>query len=76
MAAIKSKQHKQKPVYVEVRVDKVYTSLEQWEQENFSSVIRRDDGTRIAEDPGALGSSISDRIFRKVEVNFLRNFQN
>jgi hypothetical protein len=73
MAIAKSKGQKRKTVHIERQAGKVYTSLEQWEQENFPSAVCREDSACKDKDPVALGSSIADRIFRKVEATFLKN---
>jgi hypothetical protein len=45
-----------------------YTSVEQWELENFPNLTRKRERKQLENNPEALGAAIADEIFQKIGV--------
>jgi hypothetical protein len=48
-----------------------YTSLEEWEADNFPSQVKREAQKELEKDPRALGSAIADLVFQEVGADLL-----
>lgn len=53
--------------------DDYYTSLEQWESENFPNLIKERERKKLENDPEALGNAIADKIFHEIGIELSKN---
>lgn len=50
-----------------------YTSLEQWEAENFPNLAKRKVREKLEQDPKALGIAIADDVFQSVRSRLIED---